>query len=86
MPARAARDSGAARIAASWASARRALRGGCRRAVRSQGEFNKAIASQTALGRVGLPDDIGGIVATLLAPQSRWINAQRIEASGGMLV
>jgi hypothetical protein len=33
-----------------------------------------------------LPDDIGGIVATLLAPQSRWINAQRIEASGGMLV
>jgi NAD(P)-dependent dehydrogenase (short-subunit alcohol dehydrogenase family) len=55
-------------------------------AVRDNREFNKAIASQTALGRVGLPDDIGGIVAALLAPQSRWINAQRIEASGGMLV
>jgi NAD(P)-dependent dehydrogenase (short-subunit alcohol dehydrogenase family) len=55
-------------------------------AVRDNRQFNKAIASQTALGRVGLPDDIGGVVAALLAPQSRWINAQRIEASGGMLV
>ena len=42
------------------------------------------VASQTALGRVGLPDDIGGAIAALLAPGSGWINAQRIEASGGM--
>jgi NAD(P)-dependent dehydrogenase (short-subunit alcohol dehydrogenase family) len=42
------------------------------------------IASVTALGRVGLPDDIGGAIAHLLAPESGWINAQRIEVSGGM--
>jgi NAD(P)-dependent dehydrogenase (short-subunit alcohol dehydrogenase family) len=44
------------------------------------------IASQTALGRVGLPDDIGGVVAFLCSPEARWINAQRIEASGGMFL
>ncbi len=53
-------------------------------AVRDNAELNKAIASQTALGRVGLPDDIGGAVAMLLSPQSQWINGQRIEVSGGM--
>jgi NAD(P)-dependent dehydrogenase (short-subunit alcohol dehydrogenase family) len=42
------------------------------------------VASMTALGRVGLPEDIGGAVAMLLAPESGWINGQRIEASGGM--
>jgi len=42
------------------------------------------IAGQTALGRVGGADDIGGAVALLLAPESRWINGQRIEASGGI--
>src|SRR5581483_1681454 len=52
-------------------------------AVRDNPELNKAIAAQTALGRVGLPDDVGGAVAALLAPDSRWINAQRIEVSGG---
>lgn len=55
-------------------------------AVRDNKELNTFIASQTALGRVGLPDDIGGVVAALLSPQTGWINAQRIEASGGMLV
>ena len=40
----------------------------------------------TALGRVGLPDDIGGAVAALLSEDNRWINAQRIEVSGGMFV
>jgi NAD(P)-dependent dehydrogenase (short-subunit alcohol dehydrogenase family) len=45
---------------------------------------NKQIASVTALGRVGLPDDVGGAIALLLAPESGWINAQRIEVSGGM--
>lgn len=38
----------------------------------------------TALGRVGLPDDIGGAVAMLLSPESGWINGQQIGASGGM--
>jgi NAD(P)-dependent dehydrogenase (short-subunit alcohol dehydrogenase family) len=42
------------------------------------------IASQTALGRVGLPDDIGGAVAALLSDDCRWINGQRIEVSGGI--
>ena len=44
------------------------------------------IASQTALGRVGQPEDIGGVIAALLSPDSRWITAQRIEASGGMFL
>lgn len=52
--------------------------------VRDNADVNRRIASATALGRVGLPDDIGGAIAHLLAPQSGWINAQRIEASGGM--
>jgi NAD(P)-dependent dehydrogenase (short-subunit alcohol dehydrogenase family) len=54
--------------------------------VRDNKELNTFIASQTALGRVGLPDDIGGVVASLLMDDNRWINAQRIEASGGMFV
>ena len=54
--------------------------------MRDNAQLNAMIASQTALGRVGLPDDIGGAVAMLLAPESRWINGQRIEVSGGMLV
>lgn len=52
--------------------------------VRDNAELNKMIAAQTALGRVGLPDDIGGAVAVLLSPEGQWINGQRIEASGGM--
>jgi NAD(P)-dependent dehydrogenase (short-subunit alcohol dehydrogenase family) len=52
--------------------------------VRDNKEINDHVASLTALGRVGLPDDIGGIVAFLLTEEARWINAQRIEASGGM--
>lgn len=55
-------------------------------AVRDNAQLNAFVASQTALGRVGLPDDIGGVVAALLAPQTGWINAQRIEASGGMFL
>jgi NAD(P)-dependent dehydrogenase (short-subunit alcohol dehydrogenase family) len=54
--------------------------------VRDNPEMNRAIAGQTALGRVGLPDDIGGAVAMLLAPENHWITGQRIEASGGMLL
>jgi NAD(P)-dependent dehydrogenase (short-subunit alcohol dehydrogenase family) len=54
--------------------------------VRDNEEINKFIASQTALGRVGLPDDIGGVVASLLNEDTHWINGQRIEASGGMFL
>lgn len=55
-------------------------------AVRDNPAINDFVASQTALGRVGQPDDIGGVIAALLSPDSRWINAQRIEASGGMFI
>ncbi|MDB5802314.1 MAG: family oxidoreductase [Rhodocyclales bacterium] len=55
-------------------------------AVRDNSVLNTYIASQTALGRVGQPDDIGGVVAALLGEQSGWLNAQRIEASGGMFI
>ena len=55
-------------------------------AVRDNAELNRYIAAQTALGRVGLPDDIGDVIAALLSPASRWVNAQRIEASGGMFL
>lgn len=52
--------------------------------VRDNAEINHAIAAQTALGRVGLPDDIGPVVQMLLSEQSGWINGQRIEVSGGI--
>ena len=55
-------------------------------AVRDNKELNSTIASQTALGRVGLPGDIGGAISMLLLDESGWINGQRIEASGGMLL
>lgn len=51
--------------------------------VRDMGHLNTEIASTIALGRVGLPDDIGGVVAFLCTEDARWINAQRIEVSGG---
>jgi NAD(P)-dependent dehydrogenase (short-subunit alcohol dehydrogenase family) len=52
--------------------------------VRDNKELNDFIAAHTALGRAGLPDDIGGAIATLLDDESGWINGQRIEVSGGM--
>jgi NAD(P)-dependent dehydrogenase (short-subunit alcohol dehydrogenase family) len=54
--------------------------------VRDNKEVNAYIASQTALGRVGVADDIGPMIASLLSENNRWVNAQRIEASGGMLI
>jgi len=51
--------------------------------TRDNKEINASIASNTALGRVGLPDDIGGVVAFLCTEDACWINGQRIEASGG---
>lgn len=55
-------------------------------AVRDIAEYNQGISSQTALGRVGLPHDIGSIVAFLCSDDSKWINAQRIEVSGGFRI
>ena len=52
--------------------------------VRDNPEVNKAVSAATALGRPGLPDDIGPMIASLLSEDNRWINAQRIEVSGGM--
>ena len=52
--------------------------------VRDNAELNATIAGRTPLGRVGLPDDIGGAVSLLLSDEARWINGQRIEASGGI--
>ena len=55
-------------------------------AVRDTPQLNTFVASQTALGRVGEADDIGAMVASLVSPDNRWVNAQRIEVSGGMFV
>ncbi|WP_286928061.1 SDR family NAD(P)-dependent oxidoreductase [Flavobacterium sp. UBA4197] len=55
-------------------------------AVRDNSDLNKQIASVTALGRVGLPDDIGSVVAFLCTDDAKWVNAQRIEVSGGMML
>lgn len=52
--------------------------------VRDNKDINAMIAGQTALGRVGLPDDIGGVVAFLCTDEARWINGQRIEVAGGI--
>jgi NAD(P)-dependent dehydrogenase (short-subunit alcohol dehydrogenase family) len=52
--------------------------------VRDNPNINKHIADITALGRAGRPDDIGGVVAFLCSADAKWINAQRIEVSGGM--
>ena len=52
-------------------------------AVRDNEGLNKQIASVTALGRVGVPDDIGPMIAALLSEDNRWLTAQRIEVSGG---
>lgn len=52
--------------------------------VRDNKETNAHIAAVTALGRAGVPDDIGGVVAFLCTEDARWINGQRIEVSGGM--
>jgi NAD(P)-dependent dehydrogenase (short-subunit alcohol dehydrogenase family) len=52
--------------------------------VRDNQDLNAQVAGITALGRVGVPDDIGGVVAFLCTEDARWINGQRIEVSGGM--
>lgn len=52
--------------------------------VRDNPEVNKRVAEMTALGRVGVPDDIGPMIAAFLSDENRWVNGQRIEVSGGM--
>jgi NAD(P)-dependent dehydrogenase (short-subunit alcohol dehydrogenase family) len=54
--------------------------------VRDNAQVNQVIASQTALGRVGLPDDIGAAVVMLLSAQGAWMTGQRIEVSGGQSI
>ena len=55
-------------------------------ALRDNTDFNAQVAGMTTLGRNGHPDDIGGVVAALLSEGTAWINGQRIEASGGLLL
>ena len=55
-------------------------------AVRDMPDLNNQFAQMTALGRVGLPDDIGPMVASLLGPDNHWVTAQRIEVSGGQTI
>lgn len=55
-------------------------------AVRDNAQYNAQVAAITALGRPGKPGDIGPVVVALLSPATAWINAQRVEASGGMFV
>jgi len=52
--------------------------------VRDNAQVNKTIADLTALGRVGVADDIGGVVAFLCSEDARWVNGQRLEVSGGI--
>ncbi|MDI3425347.1 MULTISPECIES: SDR family oxidoreductase [Enterobacter] len=54
--------------------------------VRDNAGLNQQLAAQTALGRVGLPDDIGNAIVALLSDRLGWMNAQRIEVSGGMFL
>lgn len=55
-------------------------------AVRDNAAINETFSAMTALGRVGVPDDIGPMIASLLSEDNRWVNAQRIEVSGGQVI
>ena len=55
-------------------------------AVRDNPDVNKVFADMTALGRAGVPEDIGPMIASLLTEDNRWVNAQRIEVSGGQAI
>lgn len=54
--------------------------------VRDNPEVNRRLTDMTALGRVGQPEDIGPMIAALLSDDNRWVNGQRIEVSGGMVL
>ena len=51
--------------------------------VRDNPEVNRQVAAMSPLNRVGQPDDVGPMIAALLSDDNRWVNAQRIEVSGG---
>jgi NAD(P)-dependent dehydrogenase (short-subunit alcohol dehydrogenase family) len=51
--------------------------------VRDNPEVNRQVAEMTALGRAGVPDDVGPMIAALLSQENGWVNGQRIEVSGG---
>ncbi|HEY8576985.1 MAG TPA: SDR family oxidoreductase [Devosia sp.] len=55
-------------------------------AVRDTPDLNTAFAGMIALGRVGVPDDIGPMIASLLSEDNRWITGERIEVSGGQVI
>ena len=55
-------------------------------AVRDNPDLNQMVAGMTAMGRAGVPDDIGPMIASLLTDANRWVTGQRIEVSGGMLL
>ena len=55
-------------------------------AVRDNADYNARVAGMTALGRAGLPDDLGPMIASLVSDANRWVNGQRIEVSGGTLL
>lgn len=54
--------------------------------VRDNPDLARRVAEMTPLGRVGQPDDVGPMIASLLSEANRWVNAQRIEVSGGMSI
>lgn len=45
--------------------------------------LQKTVIGETPLGRIGEPDDVAGVIATLLAPETRWLTGQRLEVTGG---
>lgn len=55
-------------------------------ALRDNADLNAIIAANTALGRAGQPDDIGAMIASLVSADNGWVNAQRIEVSGGQML
>lgn len=54
--------------------------------IRDNADINREVANLTPLGRVGVPDDIGPMIASLLSQENRWINGQRIEVAGGIFM
>lgn len=54
--------------------------------IRDNPKYNKFVAGLTALGRVGLPEDVAPMIISLLSDENHWVNAQRIEVSGGMVL
>jgi NAD(P)-dependent dehydrogenase (short-subunit alcohol dehydrogenase family) len=67
-----------------WRRARRSRPTSAGGVVRDNLAVNELVSKMTALGRPGLPEDLGQMIACLLSGANHWVNAQRIEVSGGM--